>query len=62
MDTGEGRFIHKDTLKELEEIKPFFKKAGGIFSVGEKIELKDSIFRVRKITKKDLILRLEARG
>jgi len=36
-------------------------RAGGIFSVGEELEIKGSKFRVRKITRKDLILRLLVR-
>lgn len=61
MDTGEGRFkeLEQDTYDEylsgtLE--KP--ERAGGIFSVGEEIEMRGSRFKVRKITRKDLILRL----
>ena len=61
MDSGEGRFIHRDTVEELEKLATQYEKAGGIFSIGETIELKGSTFRVRKITRKDLVLRLERR-
>ena len=61
MDTGEGRFIHRDTVEKLEELATKYEKAGGIFSIGETVELRGSVFRVRKITRKDLILRLKKR-
>lgn len=61
MDSGKGRFEMLEEEKanaylsgEIE--KP--ERAGGIFKVGEELEIRGSKFRVRKITKKDLILRL----
>jgi len=61
MDSGNGNFEDIDTETmakyfsgELE--KP--ERAGGIFSTGEEIEIRGSKFKVRKITRKDLILRL----
>ena len=61
MDTGEGRFQPLDqrifeAYMSGQKQKP--EKAGGIFSVGEELEIKGSRFMVRKITRKDLILRL----
>ena len=64
MDTGKGRFEMLEQEKANaylsgEEEKP--KRTWGIFSVGEELEIRGSKFRVRKITRKDLILRLEVR-
>ena len=65
MDTGNGRFemLESERFNRLisgEEEKP--ERAGGIFSIGEELEIDGSKFRVRKITRKDLILRLLPRG
>ena len=64
MDSGNGRFEmldrkRFDALSSGEKEKP--ERAGGIFSVGEELQVKGSRFRVRKITRKDLILRLLVR-
>jgi len=64
MDSGNGNFVmleraRAEALLSGEEEKP--ERAGGIFSVGEELEIKGSKFRVRKITRKDLILRLLVR-
>lgn len=64
MDSGNGNFEKLDrerfgALLSGEEEKP--ERAGGIFSVGEELEIKGSRFRVKKITRKDLILRLLVR-
>ena len=61
MDSGDGRFERLeqerfDALTSGEEEKP--ERAGGIFSVGEELEIRGSRFKVRKITRKDLVLRL----
>ena len=61
MDSGNGKFemLQQERLNALlsgQEEKP--ERAGGIFSVGEKLEIKGSQFKVKKITRKDLILRL----
>lgn len=61
MDSGNGKFERLeqeryDRLLHGEEEIP--ERAGGIFSIGEELEIKSSRFRVRKITRKDLILRL----
>jgi len=61
MDTGDGRFEmleleRYDKLLRGEEEMP--ERAGGIFSVGEQLEIKGSKFKVKKITRKDLVLRL----
>ena len=61
MDTGNGEFemLQKERLDALlsrQEEMP--ERAGGIFSVGEQLEIKGSKFKVRKITRKDLVLRL----
>ena len=64
MDSGNGNFemLERDRAEALlsgEEEKP--ERAGGIFSIGEELKIKGSKFRVRKITRKDLILRLLVR-
>ena len=64
MDSGEGRFemLRQERANALlsgEEEMP--ERAGGIFSVGEELEINGSKFRVRKVTRKDLILRLMVR-
>ena len=61
MDTGEGRFKKipselAEHYKSKPETKP--QRAGEIFAVGDTITVGDSRFRVRKITKKDLVIRL----
>lgn len=61
MDTGEGRFITANDIRELEEKFNEYPKHGGIFTVGEEIKIKGSLFTVKKITKKDIVLRLKRR-
>jgi len=64
MDLGQGRFEilkqeRANALLSGEEEKP--ERAGGIFMVGEELLIKGSKFKVRKITRKDLVLRLMVR-
>lgn len=58
MDTGEGHFRSIEDQEHADKLMEEFRNHGGIFGVGEVVELRGSKFRVRKITKKDLILRL----
>ncbi len=57
MDTGEGKMIPVD-----HDIKEFLKKHNrseeSLFKVGEVLEIKRSRFRINKITKKGLVLRV----
>jgi len=59
MDTGEGRFEEIDRNESL--LREKYPRSGGIFEVGEAVEIKGSTFVVRKITKKDIVLRLKSR-
>ena len=56
MDTGEGSFRMLE-LEEAEMMKQT-EESTKIFSVGEEVKIKDSRFRVIKITPKKLTLRL----
>ena len=58
MDTGNGHFEMGDTIEELEEKAKGMTGRGGIFTVGEEIELKGSQFRVKSIKPKELRLKL----
>ena len=59
MDSGHGNFI-QDDLKELKKLQEQFceLKDNSIFTVGERVRLKSSQFRVSKITPKKITLRL----
>ena len=50
MDSGEGRFIQAKSIGDLEKIREDYPKSKGIFEVGEEIEIRGSLFKVRKIT------------
>lgn len=58
MDTGEGKFKEFEALEQLEELKKEFPKHGGVFKIGEIVELKGSRFRVKNIKPDKLILKL----
>ncbi len=61
MDTGEGRFKQfNNTIEnnELEKLKKRYPKHGGVFTVGEEVELKGSRFRVRSVKGDQLRLKL----
>ena len=62
MDSGEGKFVKIEEDKSAKELKEQFPNYGGIFSIGERIEIKGSLFKIVKITPKKLILRLISRG
>lgn len=57
MDTGEGRMEMLNDFK-AELLKKGNKHANLIFTVGEIVNIKDSRFRVTKITPKKLTLRI----
>jgi hypothetical protein len=64
MDTGKGYFV--DTEMKPEEVTPLslqplrhkYPDYGGVFHVGQNLELNGSKFRVLTITKKTMTLRL----
>jgi len=57
MDTGEGylKMLQEQEVAELFESNP---KRTDIFSVGEEITIRDSKFRITKITPKKITLRI----
>ena len=58
MDNGEGRFIRGRSMQDLLELKNEYPKAGGFFTVGEELEIKGSLFRVKQITPFGIKLKL----
>lgn len=58
MDTGNGHFKMLDGIQELEERTRGMARHGGIFTVGEEIELKGSRFRIKSIKPNELRLKL----
>jgi hypothetical protein len=50
MDTGEGRFVASRTPDLLNEMRSQYPKAKGIFEVGEEIEIRGSLFKVKDIS------------
>lgn len=58
MDTGEGRFREFEKMEELPDLQSEHPNHGGVFTVGEEIELKGSRFRVKHISPKELRLKL----
>lgn len=64
MDSGHGQFIGitgddtKDQEAAITRLKEEYHNHGGIFKIGDYIELQGSKFKVHKITSKKLILKL----
>ncbi|GAF86122.1 unnamed protein product [marine sediment metagenome] len=64
MDTGRGNFVpinaekEKELLEKISELQNEYPSHGGVFHVGETVELKGSKFKIQKIIPKKLILRL----
>jgi len=58
MDTGEGRFEISNTKEELLGLKKSYPKAKGIFTVGETIEIRGSLFKIKDISPLGIKLRL----
>jgi len=58
MDSGEGRFEQFDNPTQEADLREQFPLHGGIFKVGEHIELKGSKFRVKSIKPTELRLKL----
>jgi len=63
MDTGEGRFeMFEDNIpEEVDELRKKFPKSKGVFTVGEEIEIKNSLFKVTDISPFGIKLRLLCR-
>lgn len=61
MDTGEGRFR---MLSESEVSSMMLQEPGrqDVFKVGEELRIKDSHFRITKITRKKMMLRILPRA
>jgi len=58
MDTGEGRFEMYDGIIEAEEDRVRWTKSKGIFAIGEQLEIRGSMFRVKEITPFGIKLKL----
>jgi len=60
MDSGQGRFEHLNTIdnEELRKLQNKYPDHGGLFTVGEILEIKGSKFKVKTIGKKEMHLRL----
>lgn len=58
MDTGEGRFERLNDLDELKTLVEKYPTARSVFSVGEELKIKESFFRVHKITPFGIKLKL----
>ena len=59
MDTGEGRFVElKDLVGDLEEKRKKYPKSRGVFTIGEEIEIKGSMFQVKDISPFGIKLKL----
>lgn len=50
MDSGDGRFVEVDDTDKIDELRKKYQNSKGIFTVGEKIEIKGSLFQVKKIS------------
>lgn len=59
MDDLTGNFQMADSDEELKELMEQTPDHGGIFTVGERLVIKGSHFKVCKITPKKLTLRLQ---
>lgn len=58
MDTGEGRFEKFQALDELDGLRKKFPKSKGVFTVGEEIEIRGSLFKVKDISPFGIKLKL----
>jgi len=58
MDSGNGNFIPGESVEKLKKLFGEYSNHGGIFSVGEVVEIKGSFFKVSKILPKKMTLRL----
>ena len=58
MDTGEGKFKLYKSLNDLEGLKVKYPHHKGVFTVGEEIEIKGSLFKVKDISPFGIKLKL----
>ena len=58
MDTGNGRFEELPSLDAVEEMRKKYPKSKGVFTVGEDIEIKGSLFKVKDISPFGIKLKL----
>ena len=58
MDTGEGRFEEFNMLEQLEELRKKYPNSKGVFTIGEEIEIRGSMFKVKEITPFGIKLKL----
>lgn len=61
MDTGNGNFERFDSVVQLADLRKKYPKSGGVFEVGERIEIKGSLFEVKDISSFGIKLRLLTR-
>ncbi|MFH1258330.1 MAG: hypothetical protein ABII74_00705 [Elusimicrobiota bacterium] len=52
MDSGQGHFVTADNQEELRSLINNYPDHGGIFSIGQTVEVEGSYFKVSKITPK----------
>lgn len=64
MDTGEGRFEQFDASSDeevnekLKILQKTYTRHGGMFRVGEELEIRGSKFKIQKLTPKKMVLKL----
>ena len=58
MDDGQGRMRPMQSLDEVEALRKRYPNHGSVFSVGDVIRIKESLFRVSKIINNGLKLEL----
>ena len=58
MDTGEGKFVPADSKSQLRRLQYQYPKHGGWFTVGEQIEIRGSLFRIKSVKPTELRLKL----
>lgn len=58
MDSGEGRFIEMKGIEDESILRDQYPKSKGIFTVGEKLAIKGSLFVVKDISPFGIKLKL----
>ena len=58
MDNGMGKFERFADMSEAEKLRQTYPKSKGIFTVGEKIEIRGSLFKVTDISPFGIKLKL----
>jgi len=62
MDTGLGNFVPFDDMEMAKQLKEKYPQHGGIFSIGEILEIKGSRFKVQSIKGTTMRLQLLKNG